>query len=419
MFKMFLCLVTIAMGLAIHFTANAAGLEKSTLWSGHYMGIGGAAASSVAGSEALYFNPAGLGNGSSSKDLSLNLSPTNIAYGAPNVSANTNETSNRIATPVTLLYSQRFNEKWALGAGTYTAGGTDVVYSNIDTGVRGVKALSQTIVAIQEVSVGLAYKVNDQWKVGAAWRGGFVQADMAGVAAGNLTNLIPGDEVLNLEYRNMKGSNMYGYRLGVQYTPSETWGLGMMYRSDLGVVANGKTGGFFHSALGTTYFPEDDMSVKTGLPQALSLGTHYKASDTWMLFAEGTWTNYGQNEKLDFEGSYNNGGAVTSLSDQPLNWKDQYNLRLAGEYTGWKMPLRTAYVYTSQVTPEHRATTTLAPPAPAHTLAVGTGIKCMDDALSIDGTIEKTLIKADLTGSGTLGVDLVRQGSYSADVTAL
>ena len=49
----------------------AAGLEKSTLWSGKYMGFGGAAASSVEGGESLYFNPAGLISGQGTQNLSV------------------------------------------------------------------------------------------------------------------------------------------------------------------------------------------------------------------------------------------------------------------------------------------------------------------------------------------------------------
>jgi hypothetical protein len=51
--------------------ALAAGFEKSVLWSGKWTALGGAAASSVSGPDALYFNPAGLG-GSTGLQINLN-----------------------------------------------------------------------------------------------------------------------------------------------------------------------------------------------------------------------------------------------------------------------------------------------------------------------------------------------------------
>ena len=68
-------LVLLAVALALPAAeARSAGYEKATTWSGRYVGIGGAAASIASGSEAIYFNPAGLA-GTERAEASLNLSP--------------------------------------------------------------------------------------------------------------------------------------------------------------------------------------------------------------------------------------------------------------------------------------------------------------------------------------------------------
>jgi long-subunit fatty acid transport protein len=412
-------LLSLSYVLVISTQVQAAGLEKSTLWSGRYMSIGGAAASSVQGAEALYFNPAGLGSSKMDKDLTLNLSPTFIESSGPNVTVGTNETSKRVAFPNSLIYAQKLNEKISVGVGTYTGGGSDIQYSDI-TAVAGRAAFAniRTIVAIQEISAGLSYQLTEKLKVGAAWRGAFVTADMSSLTVADINPGTAGSEAINVELRNMTGSNMYGYRLGVQYT-EEDWAAGIMYRSNLDVLANGRAGGHFNSSAGTFAIDGSNMSVATSFPQALSLGGHLKLSDDFTAFTEFTWTQYGLNEKLDFEGTYSIPIASTvstsAIPDQRLNWMDQYNARLGAQYTGWGMPVRAGYVYTSQVTPEHRATTTLAPPGAGHTLSVGTGMKLMNDQLSIDGALERTMI----TGTVAPGIATARQGTYEATVNVV
>ena len=65
---------------------QGAGLEKSTSWSGRYAGIGGAAVSSVEGSESLYFNPANLAT-TQGIEVSGNFSGIFPQFSAPYVSS--------------------------------------------------------------------------------------------------------------------------------------------------------------------------------------------------------------------------------------------------------------------------------------------------------------------------------------------
>jgi len=391
--------------------AQAGGFEKSTLWSGKYMAIGGAAASSVEGPESLYFNPAGLSRKGSENTVSVNLSPTTINYKAPNFYHHHQETAATGFSPVnSFLYSRKISEKLGLGIGTYSAGGTNVEYKELDVSGRTLKPNVRSVLSITEFSIGAGYEIDPAWRVGLAWRGVFLKADMAGAVN------TPGATLINPEYRNMTGSNMLGYRLGVQYEPNEIWGLGLMYRNAVGLTANGRVGGYAELA-GTQYGSADgDLSVKAGFPQQLSIGGHCKAMKPWEFFAEYTWSQYGQIDRLDFEGSYGILGTTVSVSDQMLNWSDQNAYRLGAEYQGWSWPLRMGFVWTSKVTPEDKATTTLAPPGVAHTYQIGTGQKFLTDkSLSVDGGFEYT------TNTGTVGDDVTgpKHGTYSGTVWAL
>jgi len=113
--------------------AMGAGFEKSTLWSGKYQGISGAATSSASGAEALYFNPAGIVGGKSHQEATLNLSPTVIEGSAPVVeSASRSETGKGFAILNGLFYRYKSSESpWAIGAGVYTAGGVNIQYNDV------------------------------------------------------------------------------------------------------------------------------------------------------------------------------------------------------------------------------------------------------------------------------------------------
>lgn len=406
--------------------AFAAGFEKSTILSGRYMGIGGAANATVSGAESLYFNPAGLVGGKTKHNAVFNLSPVKIDFKAPNANANQQQTSERYGAPFSLAFSNQLSDQWAYGVGTYTSGGNLVEYGQVGfTSALGsdfaYKPDVFTKLSIQEFALGVGYKASDKLRVGFAWRGGMAMVDQSLVAV-----TTTGTAIINPQYRQLNGWNLLGYRLGLQYDVSENWTLGMGYRNAMHLAPTGKLVVKAQTATGTTSeSAESDMSVKTQLPQQFTLSSVHKCGENWTLYGQYDWTNYGAVDRLIYEGSYST--TITGagqLTDQYVGWSDQHNLRIGSEYNGFAMPIRSAFVYTSRVSSNNFATSTLAPPAPAYTLTLGTGMKLMGDALSLDGAFDYTTASASVASNEPLNATTTtkattKEGTYDATAMAL
>ena len=104
--------------------AQAAGFEKSVMWSGRYAGVAGAAVSSVTGGQSLFFNPAGLAGPG---DVSLNYSPTWIKLDGYLASATSKEESKVGPLPfggAVAAYSLgNGSTRFGFGGGYYVVGG--------------------------------------------------------------------------------------------------------------------------------------------------------------------------------------------------------------------------------------------------------------------------------------------------------
>lgn len=417
----------ILMAIAVFASAAAfgAGFEKSTIQSGKYMGYGGAVTSFAAGSEALYFNPAGLIGGEKENEITGNLSPTFINFKAPNAVADRQETSERWGPPNGVFYRRKLSDTLALGIGSYTAGGNSTEYNEVQipsaTGNFAYKPNIFTRLAITEFSAGVGYKFSDKLKLGFAWRGGIAQIDQGGAAVTNGQTVL-----IAQEYRGLKGSSMMGYRLGAQYDINESWGVGFSYRNAMHFAASGKLYVKAQTSTGITAdSAETDMSVKTQLPQQLNLGTHYKFNDKWTGFFEYDWTNYGVVDRLMYEGSYST--TITGagpLPEQYVGWSDQHNLRFAGEYSGFDAPVRFGYVYTSRVASNNYATSTLAPPGAGHTVSLGSGHSWWEKTLDVNGAVDYTIISGsvgpnDPLNAGATTRATTKAGNYEASVVTV
>ncbi len=148
---------------------SAAGYEKSIMVGGRTSAVAGIATPYIVGSEALYFNPAGLMNDKQSSDLTLNASPTLPTFTGPINNTNTEVTSDsQMILPYSLSYAKNLNDSWAIAVGTFVTGGAVVKYTNPQFADYSAQPESKTNMAITEYMLGASYKLNDKWSFGAA-----------------------------------------------------------------------------------------------------------------------------------------------------------------------------------------------------------------------------------------------------------
>lgn len=391
--------------------AQAAGYEKVVTWSGKYVGIGGAAASSVQGSESLYFNPAGLASGSDKKwDASLNFSPTFAKFSGPVIKNGDVKQGNWKLLPIvgaTVAYN--VDSKWTVATGYYVSGGAQAEYTGINPSdlaatydVIGAQTV-KTDLKILEWSIGGSYKLDEHWSFGAAWRASFVSAAFS-------TYVLDTPSVVKyFDLHDLSAKKWNGFRLGIQYRGDDNkWGLGLAFRSAAGFTAAGKASGKVETAaVGQgADIPEVDATVSNTFPMQIGFGGDFTCGEHWRLFSEYTWTQYSKNQQIDFTGTITT--AITGsvdLATQPLKqrWMDQHNIRLAGEYTGFAtLPIRFAYVLTSQVVPKSTAKASFPAPGLGHTFTLGSGYDL--GRVSLNGALEYSFETATVAaGEGVTG----------------
>ena len=370
-----------ALSLMTAQSAFGSGFEKSIPWGGETSGLAGIGSPYMQNSQALFFNPAGLAGDKVGQDVSFNISPTFATFKAPITDSTKQETSkSNPVFPLSLIYGHTLNDKIGYGFGFYTAGGMANDYEVSKTGVNTVYH-NKVKLAINELALGAGYKVMDNLKVGATYRIGMVNGEFYQAGDAGLGGLFEG------KYTDLSGSNYFGLKLGAQYKLSDDTHLSFVYRSEMTYKAKGKY--TLATSAGGPIADGVDVKVGTLLPAAWTLGAHHKLNDTWNLYGEYVFTEYSKVTNLSTEGG--------TSSPVELKWKDQHNVRLAAAYSGFALPVRVGYVWTSQVTHKDHALPSLIPPGPANTFTLGTGHSF--GSFKVDGGFEYTMVSGQATGA--------------------
>jgi len=415
-------LVLLAVALALPAAeAWSAGYEKATTWSGRYVGIGGAAASIASGSEAIYFNPAGLA-GTERAEASLNLSPTfaQLEGKMPSYSPNAQfsvEGNRKMAPVAGTTAAYPVSDRFSVGLGFYVVGGMKAFYEDVSfQAIAPWATLTPTVkadLAITEFALGTAYQLTPRWKIGAAWRVVDVNTDFS-TAKMSLTNGVP--VLRNIHFEGMSDTRYDGVRLGVQYqAPDDRWGFGAVWRNEVAFEARGKTSGVFQAPVGGIQtLPGGTASIKNVLPQQFSLGFYYRETPELTLLAEYSWTEYSANRVLDVTGNLGPTSLDTS-GDITQNWCNVSNIRLGAEYTGFgPWALRAGYVYTTRATPSDQARATFSVPGHGHTFTLGVG-RSLRERVEINAALEYSFA----SGRGSNAADGITEGSFRSDAVVL
>lgn len=411
----------------------AAGFEKSVMWSGREAGYAGAGQSAVAGSQSIVFNPAGLA-GAGKGDVSLNFSPTNLKMKGHVASTNREEETDHNFSPIggaTAAY--KLNDQFGLGVGAYVIAGSKAIYDGVDlTGdaatVTAFKPRVATDFAVMEYAVGGAYELSPGFRLGLAWR---ILKAQGGLSTIKKT-------VNNLAYTyvnltDLEATRYNGFRLGAQYqSPDDSWGVGATFRNGVNFAANsGKNNTGNVVVIGTnnvTNATVSEASVGTSLPSAVSVGGNYKLSDDFRVLADVDYVKYSKNDQLRINATLTSVvlGGTAALPNIPLNWKDMWNFRLGGEYTGMAgMALRAGYALTTRVTPKSDSRATIPPSGIGHLFALGAGTSILGDRLALDGAFEYSLNSGEGAMSSTPGTSTTKElladvtTKHKADVMAL
>jgi long-subunit fatty acid transport protein len=410
-----------------------AGFEKSVMWSGREAGYAGAGQSRISGSQSIVFNPAGLA-GSGNGDLSLNFSPTSLKMKGHLASVATEEETDHNFSPIGgATAGYKINEKLGFGVGAYVIAGNKAIYDGVDlTGDSANVTFRPRIAtdfAVMEYAVGGAYEVMPGLRLGAAWR--ILKAN-GGLST--IKKVPPTTAYTYVNLVDLKDTKYNGFRLGAQYqAEDDSWGVGATFRNGVDFVAESGTnnGNVVVIASNTvTNATISNATVGTSLPAAFSLGGNYKLSNDFRLLADVDFVKYSENNQLAINATLTSallgGGTPVALPNIPLKWKDMWNFRVGGEYTGMAgMALRAGYSLTTRVTPKADARATISPSGLGHLFSVGAGTNILGDNLALDGAFEYSFNSGEgamsSTPAGSTTKELLADVTtkHKADVMAL
>jgi hypothetical protein len=372
--------------LVVSSSAMAAGFEKSLTWSAKSAAQGGAVVGSVAGAEALYFNPAGLAESSTKGEISGNFSPTFSQFQGVNPFSTAGSIKGKTGfSPVFgLVASFKPMPKLGIGVGYYVSGGTkskyeDLDYSNYNANFDSLHPTVETNLAITEAAIGAGYEVMPGLRFGLSWRVVMVDANFSTVVTNGTTVLRESD------IENIKATRWNAFKLGAQYEePNHRWGLGAAFRSSVDFTASGDSSLKQETSAPATNYTTTDTGksfVSNTFPYQINFGGWTRATELVRVGYEYNYTHYNSNQALVIQ------NGVTGAATITQNWKNMHVVRLGMEYTGMAMPIRAGYAYTSAVTPTDRARSTFASPGSGHALAVGTGL-ILANNMDLDGALE-------------------------------
>jgi len=411
--------------------AHGSGYEKAILWGAKYSGVAGVGSPGVKGSDSVFYNPAGLVNSSEFGEFVFNLSQSSstakgpvvptLAPG-PGATVFTNAEKQETATNAGSLipgvtYSMKLSDSLAFGLGYYAVGGTRAKYEDVDFAPRNFKAKVGSEISITEFAAGVGYKVNEAFRLGMSLRYTMTEAAFSAVSY----RLVQSPNIygiVNLDIKDVKYAALDSVRLGAQYDVSESLKLGLMIRTETAVDGKAKASGRLNTPASTSSIAEVDAKVKTVLPMAVGLGAEFKLSDTWNLFGEYVMTQYSKIDKVVVDGTITLGSNNSEITDIEQKWKDQHQLKLAGEYSGISWPVRFGYIWTSQVSNSDYARASFTPPGAAATYTLGTGqeFKVGENPLELNLAVDYTTVSG--SSSDTPASSLASpKGTY--EVTAL
>ncbi len=309
-------------------------------------GLGNAFAGGAAGAEdatTIFFNPAGMmrleGQQLIGAGHLIVPSAEFKASSAMNSSGNAISGGNggdagETGLVPNLYYLNRLNDSWAVGLGVNAPFALSTEYGRTWIGrYHGVESAVTTI----NINPSLAYKVNENFSVGAGVNVQYIEATLSSMVDGRALAASPfSSPATDVFVENEADDWSLGFNLGLLYEFNNATRIGFAYRSEIKHELEGTTktalpAAFAPSMMAQALFANQGVNGKITLPATASLSLYHKLNDKLALMGDVTWTGWSSFDKLvlNFEGA-GIGGAPFTRTDE--NWDDTWRVSLGASY---------------------------------------------------------------------------------------
>jgi long-chain fatty acid transport protein len=395
--------LTLALIVLTGISLSANGLNLNGVGS-KAIAMGGAFIGQADDYSAVFWNPAGL---TQMQKAGFSLFVTDVipsgtyTFSMYGIDAKTKST---MYPSGSIAYFKPLNDKLIVGIAAYVPSGIGAKWNGEDLKLltAGVPYRWESFMGVITVSPAIAYKVSDQFSLGATlnlnygmlklWRPGVGQynEDLSGLA--------------------------FGATIGALFKPIDKLGIGLTLRTPTKVKFSGEATMAGAALIGQSTTSDADREATW--PLWLGVGLSFKATDKLTLNADAQYTNWKKIQTIPI--TYDD-AAWQALKAHPqlkaafnndfdLQWKDAIQWRFGLEYAASeKLALRAGYYYDPSPSPAETLNVLL-PEITYNVVTVGVGYKA--EKLAIDFCVEYLMgkdVDSPLTGKmpGTHGMSIL------------
>jgi long-chain fatty acid transport protein len=346
-------LITISL-FSVPFLLRAQGFQVN-LQGQAQIGMGSAATALIQDGAAVFYNPGGV---SFLKENSVYAGMSPIVSKGEFLETNTNalsKTTSPIGTPfegyavwgADSAHHPTFS-KFKFGLAAYTPFGSTIKWQDGWSGKYNLTSIQLFAVFIQPT---ISFKINEKWGIGA----GFEYA----TGKVNLQQDVPvWFQDGTAGHATIQGNaSGFGANAGIYFKPNNKLSFGLTYRSQVNMNVSKGTATFNVPASTASNFPSGGFTGGLPLPQEITLGIAYKATNKLTLAFDASWVGWHSYDTVTFK--YSNPTPILAETKLPRNYSSGYSFRLGGQYQlgkNWVGRLGVAYmvspVQNGYVTPD-------------------------------------------------------------------
>ncbi len=246
-------------------------------------------------------------------------------------------TDSPVGTPFYAYFSYKVSDRFTLGLAAYTPYGSSVEWPTDWAGSHLVNNIDLKAIYVQALA---SFKITDNLSIGAGpiYVNGSVNFNRN--LSRSLTDLEGNRSNVTVD---ASGVNAFGWSAGLMYSPMDSLRIGVNYRSEITMKAEGGEADFLNipnSPL--TPFNDTTFDAELPLPAELSVGVSYQLNDQWLFAFDYNRTFWGVYESLDLKFADPN----IPTSKNPRNYKDASIYRFGLQYAANEtFALRAGYYF--------------------------------------------------------------------------
>ncbi len=289
------------------------------------MAMAGAFTALALDGSALFYNPAGLSQLSGTQFMlgTTLISPSATFRGVtPDIDEYKMESA--LFTPINFYITHQLNNKWALGFGVNNQYGLGTTW---DGNWIGRYLAIKTKVETYYFTGGVSYKISDElFSLGLT--ASYVYGDVS-IMKKNSLSPFDGDAIIDLS----GNGNSFAYSIGLLYKPSESFSVGLDFRSGSSFTFKGDATADAPSQF-QSLLPSGSIEAPLSLPYNATIGLAFLPSDKLTVSTDFQYVGWSSYDKMEVTFTeFKNPDGTPYVSTSIRDYNNSWIARLGAEYS--------------------------------------------------------------------------------------